>query len=167
MALLALLISVVLSLGPFYPPLSLRSMLVIITFQLILSCHHQLTGTQVPLCPSAFSGLFPSSQAPSMFRGHILGLIAHAIFNPWRRWQEVLTQITPFAFPSILSNDPLLFRLPRIATVIPTSLAGTQSPRVLGVISHTGTHALPVPFQAAPRSHSRGTRGVCRGLGSQ
>lgn len=108
MVLLALLISVVLPLGPFlgifYPPLSLRSTLVIITFQLILSCHHQLTGTQAPLCPSAFSGLFLSSQAPSMFMGHIPGLIAHAIFDPWRRWQEVLTQLTHFVSLSILSK---------------------------------------------------------------
>lgn len=158
MELLALLINVVLPLGPsqgvFSPPLLLS----LVTCHCHLPANPQLpppinkcTGTPVPhhQSPALAYPATPSSQAPPAFMGHILGLLISCYFRSMEEVAGRLDTAHPLRCPHLFLLKSLYSQAPhwllRIATVIPTALAGTQSPGVLGVISHIDTHDLPAP----------------------
>lgn len=141
---------------------------VIITLQLIFSCHHQLTQAQAPLCPATFSSpLLPSdtliSGASSFYWTHSWPNCS-GYFRSVEEAAGGLDTAHPLCCPHLFSQVP--HWLSSIAAVIPITLAGNQSPGLLWVILHMGTQALAAPHQAAPHSHSRGTESVCRGLGN-
>lgn len=133
---------------------------------------NKCTGAPVPHCfspvPLPSNTLIPGT---SSFYGTHSWPNCACYFRSTEEVAGCLDTAHPLCCPHLFFLKGLYSQAPhpllRIATVIPATLAGTQSRGVLGVMSHTDTHGLPAPYQAAPRSHSRGTGGVCRGLGSQ